>query len=279
MPQPSVSVCIPVYNGERYLAETIGSVLRQTHRDLELVVLDNNSVDGTGRLGRAFDDPRVRVEHNPTTLPLPENWNRAVELCRAPLVKLLCADDLLHARCLEVQVPLLQADPALALAAGRRNMVDEYGRVIAPRRGLPGLIGTRSGSEVGRRVVRNGANPIGEPGGVLFRRNHFLAVGGFRGEHDLIMDLDLWMRLLSRGGFVGHRETVAAFRIGGASLSAVHEERLYHQQRALTREVARCGQFGVRRLDTAVGRLRAPAGRARRRTLFAVSRVSARFAQ
>lgn len=279
MPQPSVSVCIPVYNGERFLAETIRSVLRQTRRDVELVVLDNNSVDGSGRVARTLDDPRVRVERNRTTLPLPENWNRAVELCRAPLVKLLCADDLLHPRCLEVQVPLMLADPTLALTAGRRNMVDEYGRVIAPRRGLPGLVGPRTRAEVGRRVVRHGANPIGEPGGALFRREHFLAVGGFRGERDLIMDLDLWMRLLGHGGFVGQRETVAAFRIGGASLSAVHEERLYHQQRSLTHEIAHCGQFGVRRLDTVLGRLLAPAGRARRRTLFAVSRVSARFAQ
>jgi glycosyltransferase involved in cell wall biosynthesis len=278
MPQPSVSVCIPVYNGARFLPETIRSVLSQTRRDFELVVLDNNSADGSGLLARAFDDPRVRVEHNPTTLPLPANWNRAVELSRAPLVKLLCADDLLHPRCLELQVPPMLADSGLALTAGRRNMIDEYGRVLAPRRGLAGLIGARSGPEVGRRVVRNGANPIGEPGGALFRREHFLAVGGFRAERDLIMDLDLWMRLLGRGGFVGHRETVASFRIGGSSLSAVHDERIYHQQRSLTHEVAHCGQFGVRRVDTAVGRLLAPAARVRRRALFAASRVSARLA-
>jgi glycosyltransferase involved in cell wall biosynthesis len=276
MPQQAVSVCIPVYNGERFLAETIRSVLRQTRRDFELVVLDNGSRDGSGDVARSFADARIRVERNPTTLPLPDNWNRAVELCRAPLVKLLCADDLLYPRCLEFQVPTMLADERLALVSCRRDMIDEHGRVIAPRRGLHGLVGRHTGMAVGRRVVRSGANPIGEPGGALFRREHFLAVGGFRAERDLIMDLDLWMRLLRHGWFVGRRETLAAFRIGGGSLSAVHEQRMYLQQRALTREVARCAQFDVRRRDAAVGRLLAPAGRARRRALFAVSRVSAR---
>jgi glycosyltransferase involved in cell wall biosynthesis len=275
---PSVSVCIPVYNGRRFLAATIDSVLAQTWRDFELVVLDNHSSDGSADVARGFDDPRIRVERNPATLPLPQNWNRTVELGRAPLVKLLCADDLLQPRCLELQVPPMLADPGVTLVSGRRDMIDEYGRVIAPRRGLAGLTGPRSGAEVGRRVVRNGANPIGEPGGALFRRDTFLAVGGFRAQRDLIMDLDLWMRLLRRGGFVGCAETLAAFRIGGSTLSAVHEERMYHQQRDLTREVSQTTDFAVRRRDAVVGHLLAPAGRARRRALFAASRMSARVA-
>ena len=92
---PRVSVCIPVYNGEQFLAETIRSVLDQSYRDFELVVLDNASTDGTGRIARAVGDPRLRVETNPTTIAQPDNWRAAVDLCRAPLVKLLCADDLL----------------------------------------------------------------------------------------------------------------------------------------------------------------------------------------
>ena len=54
---PSVSVCIPVYRGEQFLAETIRSVLDQTYRDFELVVLDNASPDDSGRIARSFGDP------------------------------------------------------------------------------------------------------------------------------------------------------------------------------------------------------------------------------
>jgi glycosyltransferase involved in cell wall biosynthesis len=273
---PSVSVCIPVYRGEQFLAETVRSVLDQTHRDFELVVLDNASPDTTGRIARSFDDRRVRVETNPTTVPQPENWRGAVRLCRAPLIKLLCADDLLHPRCLEYQVGPMEADPGLAVVAARRHMLDERSRVLVPRRGLTGLTGVRSSVEVARRVVRSGANPIGEPGGVLFRRDHYFAVGGWRPERRFAMDLDLWMRLLHCGEFLGLPETLAAFRVVRDSLSAENESAIYDHQKAVVTELAASPHLQVRGSDLAVGRLHAPLARLRRRALYRMSRRAAR---
>jgi hypothetical protein len=252
------------------------SVLDQTYRDFELVVLDNASPDGTGRIARSFGDRRVRVETNTTLLPQPQNWRRAVELCRAPLVKLLCADDLLHPRCLEYQVAPMEADPGLAVVAARRHMVDERSRVLVPRRGLAGLTGIRSSTEVARRVVRSGANPIGEPGGVLFRREHYFAVGGWRPERRFAMDLDLWMRLLQHGEFLGLPETLAAFRIGRESLSAENESAIYDHQMDLITELAASPHLQVRSVDLAVGRMQAPTGRMRRRALYRLSGRAAR---
>jgi len=275
--QPSVSVCIPVYNGEAFLAETIRSLLDQTFRDFELVILENASRDDSARIAGSFRDPRIRVERNRETLPQPQNWNRAVQLCRAPLVKLVCADDLLHPRCLELQVPPLRDDPSPAVVASRRHMIDEQSRVIVPRRGLGGgLVGTHSGSEVARRVIRNGANPIGEPGNVLFRHEQFVTAGGWRTDRRLIMDLDCWMRLLQYGDFLGVPETLAAFRIQRGSVSAENEQAIYDEQRMLTDELADSGAFEIRGLDRTLGRLSAPLGRARRKALFRVSQLAAR---
>ncbi len=275
---PSVSVCIPVYNGETYLGETIRSVLDQTYRDFELVVLDNGSTDRSGAIARSFGDRRMRIERNSTVMDLVPNWNRLVGLCRAPLIKLVCADDLLHPRCLELQVAPMEADPGLALVAARRHMIDEQSRIIVPRRGLAGLVGVHSGVEVARRVVRNGANPIGEPGNVMFRRDDFAAAGGWRSDLPPVMDLDLWMRLLQYGEFLGLPETLAAFRIGRNTLSAADEGEIYHAQRTLTEELGNSALFQVRGIDIAIGRLLAPAGRARRRALYAMSRKAAKRA-
>jgi glycosyltransferase involved in cell wall biosynthesis len=276
LPIPSVSVCIPVYNGERFLAETIRSVLDQTYRDFEVVVLDNASTDESGAIARSFNDPRIRIERNPVTLSQPDNWNRVVELARGPLVKVVCADDLLHPRCLEYQVAPMEADPGLALVASRRHMIDEQSRVIVPRRGLAGLTGVRTGVEVARRVVRNGSNPIGESNNVLFRREDFFTVGGWKTDRTYIMDLDLWLRLLQLGDFLGLPETLAAFRIGRGTVSSANSEAIYQQQRMLIEEIGDSPYFQVRGLDLTVGRLLAPAGRARRRALYAVSRIAAR---
>jgi hypothetical protein len=160
--------------------------------------------------------------------------------------------------------------------AARRHMIDEQSRVIVPRRGLAGLTGVRTGVEVARRVVRNGANPIGEPGGVLFRREDFFAAGGWRADRTYIMDLDLWMRLLQYGEFLGLPETLAAFRIGRGSVSSENGDRITEEQRLLVEEIGDSPLFQVRGIDMTVGRMLAPAGRARRRALFAISKFSAR---
>jgi glycosyltransferase involved in cell wall biosynthesis len=269
-------VCIPVYRGEQFLAETMRSVLEQTYGDFELVVLDNASTDGTLAIARSFHDSRVRIVTNPTTLEQPDNWRKAVELSRAPLVKLLCADDLLHPRCLELQVRPLLTDPDVALVAGRRDMIDENGRLLVACRGLKGLVGRRSGVEVARRVVRSGANPIGEPGGALFRRADYAAVGGWHPHRRWAMDLDLWVRLLQCGDFLGLPQTLAAFRVGSHSLSAANEASIYDDQRAIMDQVAATPRLGIRTIDRAAGRLGAPMGRLRRRTLFALSARTSR---
>jgi glycosyltransferase involved in cell wall biosynthesis len=265
---PNVSVCIPAYRGENFLAETMHSVLDQTYANFELVILDNASPDETGEIARSFRDPRVRVVTNEKTIPAPDNWRRAVELCSAPLVKLVCADDLLHPRCLELQAAAMEADPGLAMVAGRRHMIDESSRVLAPARGLKGLIGVRSGVEVARRVVRSGINPIGEPGSVLFRRADYTAVGGWSPLRPFTMDLDLWMRLLRCGDFLGLPDALAAFRIGRQSMTVNNDDALARDQKAVIAGLVARPELHVRRIDVAIGQLLTPFGRMRRRLLF-----------
>jgi len=112
---PAVSVCIPLYRKEAYIAETIRSVLAQTFTDFELIVLDNASPDRSAEIARSFRDPRLTVVENPVTIGPTENFAAAVALSRAPLVKVLCADDLLHPTCLESQVEVMAQDPTLAM--------------------------------------------------------------------------------------------------------------------------------------------------------------------
>lgn len=268
---PAVSICIPVYNGERFLAETVRSVLDQTYDDFELVLLDNASTDDTGEIAASFTDPRIRIERNPTTVPQTVNFNRVVEHCKAPLIKLVCADDLVHPRCVELQAIPMQRDHRIALVAGRRHMIDENGRVIAPRRGMSGLTGLHSGAEVVRRVVRNGGNPIGEPAGAMFRRDDFHAVGGWQAGNPYLLDLDLWIRLLQRGKFLGLRDTLAAFRIGTASVTASGDQAMYDAHRAFVSDISAAPEFDVRTVDRLVGRMSTPAARLRRRTLYRIS--------
>ncbi|GHF67642.1 glycosyltransferase involved in cell wall biosynthesis [Amycolatopsis bartoniae] len=274
-----ISVCVPAYQAERYLAGTLRSVLAQSFRNFELVVVDNASTDRTARILAEFRDPRLRVVRNDTVLPVAENWNRAVAESRAPLVKLVCADDLLHPRCLEWQHAVLTRDPGLALVCGRRTMVNEQSRPMSVNRGLRGLLGKHASEDVIRRVVRHGGNPLGEPAGALFRRADFDAVGGFDGRWKFPMDLALWVRLLERGDFYGMRQSVAAFRISRGSLTDALDDSGYAEQRTLTEELAATPEWQVRRRDRLVGAAKAPGARLRRQALFLVARAQGERAE
>ena len=272
-----VAVCIPVYQGERHLEATVRSVLDQTLADVELVVLDNASTDGTAAVLAEIDDPRLTVWRNPVTVDMVTNFRRAVALSHAPLVKLLPADDVLEPDCLDTQVAAFAADPGLALVVGRKHLVDEHGRVLARGRFVRhGLAGTHERSDVVRRVVRSGANPIGADAAATFRRDAYLAAGGYPADAGL-GDLELWLRLLEHGRFLGMTTTVARFRVGADTASAETHLRDYHAQRAFTADVARSARPIVRRRDVVAGRVHAPLARRRRELLYAAAGVSARL--
>lgn len=267
---PLISVCIPVHQGGVHLERAVRSILDQDVDGLELVVRDNGSTDGSADVVRGFDDPRVRLERTETTVPMAENWARTVALATGEFVKVVCADDVLAPGALRTQIGALRADPGLALAAGRTDMIDAENRVLFAGRHLPrALLGTRTESEVCRAVVRHGGNPIGPPAAATFRRAHFEAVGGFRPELVFCMDLDLWVRLCAMGGLHGDRRTGASFRVHPGSASAATSREQFAMQREFTRRLAARTDAGVRPVDRAAGVVGRYGAMARRHALFA----------
>lgn len=266
---PSVSVCIPVYQGADHVGRAVQSAIGQTFGDIEIVVRDNGSTDGTSDVVRSFDDPRVRLVRSETTVPLPENWNEAVRLCRAPLVKVVCADDVLVPDCLERQMPAL-ADPEIVLSVGRIDMIDEDGDVIVGNCGVRGLVGPHDAQEAARKIVLHGGNPIGPPISGLFRRAAFDAIGGFDGSRVFLMDLDLWTRLLAHGRLHGIDATVGGYRISAGTVSGRAGRAEFRSQRTFSTEVA--GHWRLPRQDVVRGTVGAYAALGRRLGLVAVAR-------
>lgn len=265
---PAVSVCIPVHQGAAHLERALRSVLDQDV-DLEVVVRDNGSTDGSSDVVRAVGDPRVRLVRVEETVPMAENWARTVDLARADLVKIVCADDAVAPGALARQVATLTADPSLALAVGRTDMIDGGGRVLFANRHLPrALLGAHPAAEVLRAVVRHGGNPIGPPAAVTFRREHYEAVGGVDGALLFTMDLDLWVRLLRHGGLHGGSATAASFRIHTGSASAAATRAEFAVQREFTRRLIRDAEPLIRRRDRAIGVVGSYTALARRYGLF-----------
>jgi len=123
--EPTVSVVIPAYNAERYIGETLESVLAQTYRDFEVVVVDDGSTDGTREIVRGYGEP-VRLVEQPNSGPAAAR-NRGVREARGEFIAFIDADDLWLPEKLALQVPLFD-DEEVGLVSCRVQLVDGSGR-------------------------------------------------------------------------------------------------------------------------------------------------------
>lgn len=186
---PSVTVLVAAHDAAATLPLTVRSVLAQTHADLELVVVDDCSQDGTPELLAATDDPRLVLVRNDANLGLAASLNRGLDLARGRWVARLDADDVALPDRLERQLALTRARPGLALLGTAVLEIDAAG---AP--------GARHAPPVGAAAVRWHAlfsAPFFHPTVLLDREvldRHGLRYDERLGESE---DFDLWARLLA----------------------------------------------------------------------------------
>lgn len=130
---PSVSIGLPVYDGERYVAEAIESLLAQSFTDFELIVCDNASTDGTESICRAFAarDPRIRYVRNNRNIGALPNFNLAFDLARGRYFAWAAHDDYRAPTYLAECVAVLERDPSVVLCHSRTQVVDEHGKPVA----------------------------------------------------------------------------------------------------------------------------------------------------
>jgi glycosyltransferase involved in cell wall biosynthesis len=127
-----VSIGIPVYNGEKYLAETLESALAQSVDDFEIVVSDNASTDRTSEICRSYQakDPRIRYFRNDQNIGGALNFNRVFELSSAPLFHGGACDDLYEPLFLERCIDALDRDAGVVLSHTRTRLIGERGEPL-----------------------------------------------------------------------------------------------------------------------------------------------------
>lgn len=259
MSNPLVSVCIPTYKGSAFLAVAIDSVLNQSYQDFEIWILDDNSPDDTQALVARYSDLRITYRRNARNLGPEGNWNRCLEVARGKYFKLLPHDDVLARDCLERQVAVLEADKfnKIALVFGSREIIDSRGQVLLTR-GLAGSTAGRIESPtLIKRCIRSGANPIGEPGNGLFRRDLVKRVGAYDASHPYLVDLDYWFRILMHGAAYYTATKTSSFRVGKGSWSVAIGGKQYRDFKGFIDKFRADPRFGISPADRAIGLIRA----------------------
>lgn len=224
---PLVSVCIPVYNGASYIAAAVNSVMEQNYGHFELIVLDNASTDETPQILSRFDDHRLRIIRHEKNIGAVANFNAALDQASAEWVKIVCADDIMYADCLEKQmgVVIKREGPLPVLISAARDIIDDSGRYWM-RRGGRTKPGVHTGTSAVSSVFRAGTNIIGEPVAVLMHRETALRVGGFNPAWRFCTDIDLWVRILQQGDLYMMPTALCAFRVSAQSwsMALVHSQ-------------------------------------------------------
>jgi glycosyltransferase involved in cell wall biosynthesis len=212
MTAPRVSILIGCWNNAGTLPQAIDSILAQTVKDLELIVVDDGSTDSTPDLVRGISDARLRylpLEH----MGISRSLNRGLEEARAPLVAVQDADDWSLPERIERELGVLDSRPEVAVVGCRMREVGPDGRELRPRTAF-------AAGEVNRALMR--FNPIPNSCAV-FRREPALAIGGYDPRYRYAMDHDLWLRLADDDIVFGLDETLAVRCMGTSNVAARRE--------------------------------------------------------
>jgi glycosyltransferase involved in cell wall biosynthesis len=225
-----VSICIPTYNGERYLRECLDSVLSQSWPALEILIADDCSDDGSYGIIEEYikRDTRIRLCRNKENLGLVGNWNNCLRMAKGEWIKFIFQDDVLEKDCVE---KLLRAAGKAEMVVGEREFIFEKNVSEGTRayyENIRRLSGIQGGAVKTAEAISEAAvafpsiNFIGEPSSVMFRRSLLKEVGEFDRDLSQLCDLEYWLRIGSRHGLVYLPEKICSFRIHSGSTTAAN---------------------------------------------------------
>jgi glycosyltransferase involved in cell wall biosynthesis len=200
MTAPLVSIVVPVYNAALYVIETVESLLRQTYKPLEIILIDDGSTDGSlALIQRYAHDCQVLSQPNQGQAA---TLNRGWAIARGSLLGYLSADDTLEPDAVGCMVEALETDPGAALAYPDYWLIDEQSRrfqdVTAPAFDHADML-------------LNGICPVGP--GMLFRRTAYARAGGWNPQLRQIPDYEFLLRIGLQGAGLRVPRRLAGFRV------------------------------------------------------------------
>jgi glycosyltransferase involved in cell wall biosynthesis len=189
---PSVSVIMPVYNGQDFLRVSVGSILQQTLKNLEFIIIDDGSTDNTMDVlsDLAASDDRIRLLRNPIRKGIAKSLNQCAKMARARLLARMDVDDRARKDRFDLQLSKFEKDPNLVVCGSNVVHTDAVFHPLY-RTTLP-----TSDLEIRRGCFLE--NPFAHSS-VMIRAVAFEAVGGYCERFDVAQDYELWNRLLTYG--------------------------------------------------------------------------------
>ena len=210
--RPLISVVMATYNGEPFLRTAIQSVLLQSFRDFELIIVDDGSTDNSRNVIRqhARIDSRIRSVSKKHS-GLVASLNQACALARGEFLARLDSDDIAMPMRFEKQITYLQANPTVALLGSAIECIDEKGKPLFIMRWPCQAEGLQDHLLLDCAISHTT---------VLFRRDLFLSLGGYRSQFQHAEDYDLFLRMGDNNVLDNHPEVLCQYRLHQKQVSA-----------------------------------------------------------
>ena len=225
MTEPLISICIPTYNGDKYLVECLNTCLKQSFTDYEIVICDDGSTDKTISVIEEYKSqyPLIKFFKNEKNLGLVGNWNKCIELSSGKWIKFVFQDDYITEDCLQEYVN--EIDSTTVLMVSKRNFIlpdnasDDY--INYYTKVVRTLENTNTNKDkafppklISKIAVQNIClNFIGEPSLIFFKKNVVNDVGLFNSALKQICDLEFALRVASKYGLKYIPKKTCAFRV------------------------------------------------------------------
>jgi glycosyltransferase involved in cell wall biosynthesis len=213
MEPPLVSICVPVYNREKHLKASLDSILAQTYKNIEIILVDNCSTDNSPQIAKSYGT-RLKYFRNEKNLGACGNLNRCVELSGSEYVAIYHSDDVYMPDIIEKQVRLLEANPDVGAVFTEAQIIDGEGKPIGAIRLPPRLWGKSifTFQDLLVWLVRNRANPLVCPS-CMARKSVYQKVGGYNCKNLLwAFDLEMYLRMAKESKIAVIEEQLMKYR-------------------------------------------------------------------
>lgn len=213
-PTPAISVVMSVYNGGGFLRSSIDSILNQTFKDFEFIIINDGSTDGSRKVIESYKDPRIRL-YNQSNKGLVYSLNKGCELARANLIARMDADDISMPSRLEKQVKLMSMNKDLVLVGGFFAYINNEGDITGK-----GVVNPVKDIDLKRSLYS--VNPFAH-GCTMFRRECWKKNGGYTDKYGPTEDLELWRRFADDESnmFYIIPETLYLYRLNPEGISSM----------------------------------------------------------
>jgi glycosyltransferase involved in cell wall biosynthesis len=219
MSEPLVSIVTPVYNTEKYLAECIESVLAQTYRNWDYLIVNNRSTDRTLEIAESYarKEPRIRIHDNSDFLSLMKNWNHAMLLVhpQSKYCKVVHADDWLFPECVARMVEVAENFPSVGIVGAYRLEEDRISL-----EGLPAKQNFFDGRDICRGQLMGQPYLFGSPTSLLVRSDIIRKKNPFYDETTLEADKEACYEILKQYDFGFAHQVLTFTRRHNESITA-----------------------------------------------------------